>query len=65
MAAAASILPDENINFAHRDPFAGRQWGPLPAHVALTWAVLVGVIYWPTHRLLLRLFPRSEVERRR
>ncbi|HET8645897.1 MAG TPA: hypothetical protein VFO85_10430, partial [Vicinamibacteria bacterium] len=63
LTASRFVLPEVNINFAQRDPFWGRQWGPGAAHVALTWAVLCGVVYWPTHRLLLRLFPRSEVER--
>lgn len=62
---ASRLLPAEvNINFAYRDPFFGRQWGPGALHVALTWSALVAVIYWPIHRLLLRLFARSEVERR-
>lgn len=62
LVAARMVLPEVNINFAHRDPFVGRQWGPPAAHVALTWAVLVGAIYWPTHRLLIRLFARPEDE---
>jgi hypothetical protein len=32
-------------------------------HVLLTWLVLITVVYWPTHRVLTRLFARSEVER--
>jgi hypothetical protein len=60
--AASRLLtgPDENQNFAWRDPFFGRSWGPAPVHVALTWTVLVAAVYWPTHRLLGRVFrPRT------
>jgi hypothetical protein len=57
--ASRLVLPEANINFAHRDPFLARSWGPAPVHLALTWLALVGVIYWPTHRLLMRFFSRS------
>ena len=59
------VAPEANINFAQKDPFFGRQWGPPAVHVAFMWSVLVTVVYWPTHRLLMRLFSRSEVERGR
>jgi hypothetical protein len=62
LAGSAALAPGLNINFAERDPFVGRQWGPPAVHVALTWAVLVAAIYWPTHRLLVRLFARAEDE---
>jgi hypothetical protein len=60
VALAASRLtlgPEENQNFSWRDPFLGRSWGPAPVHVGLTWAVLVGAVYWPTHAVLARLMP--------
>lgn len=59
--AARLVMPEANINFAHRDPFFGRQWGPAAVHLALTWTVLVAVIYWPTHRLLMRFLGQREV----
>lgn len=58
-----ALAPGLNIDFAERDPFVGRQWGPAPVHLALTWIVLVAVVYWPTHRLLMKLFSRSETAR--
>jgi hypothetical protein len=54
LAASRFILPGENLNFAHRDPFFHRSWGPAPVHLGLTYAVLVGAVYWPTH-LVLRM----------
>jgi len=65
LAASRLVLPEENINFAQRDVFFRRQWGPGTVHVALTWMLLVGAVYWPTHRLLMKLFARSEMERTR
>jgi hypothetical protein len=58
LVASRFILPGENLNFAHRDPFFHRAWGPAPVHLALTYAVLVAVVYWPTHRLLQVAFQR-------
>jgi hypothetical protein len=55
LVASRFVLPGENLNFAHRDPFFHRAWGPAPVQLALTFAVLVGAVYWPTHRLLSRL----------
>ena len=52
--ASRFVLPGENLNYAFRDPFFHRSWGPAPVHVVLTLAVLVGAIYCPTHRLLWR-----------
>ena len=56
-ALAASRLtlgPEQNQNFAWRDPFLGGAWGPGFVHVGVMWAVLVGAVYWPTHALLRR-----------
>ena len=58
LVASRFILPGENLNFAHHDPFFHRACGPAPVHLALTCAVLVGVVYWPTHRLLQLAFQR-------
>jgi hypothetical protein len=55
LVASRFILPGENLNYAFRDPFFHRAWGPAPVHIALTFAVLVAAVYWPTHRLLRRL----------
>lgn len=53
--ASRFVVPGENLNYAYRDPFFHRSWGPAPVHLGLTFAVLVGAVYWPTHRLLRRL----------
>ena len=58
IASRLLLGPDENQNFAWRDPFTGRSWGPAPVHLGLTLAVLIGAIYWPTHALLARVFAR-------
>ena len=63
LAGSAVLAPGLNINFAERDPFVGRQWGPPAVHVVLTWAVLVGAIYWPTHLLLMKLFSQLDAAR--
>jgi hypothetical protein len=63
LVASRFVLPEVNLNFAQTDPFFHRQVGPAPVHLFLTWLVLITVVYWPTHRVLMRLFSRSEVER--
>ena len=55
LVASRFVLPGENLNFAFRDPFFHRSWGPAPVHLGLTFAVLVAAVYWPTHRLLRRV----------
>lgn len=47
----------ENVNFAWADPFLGRQLGPAGVHLLVSWAVLTGVAYGLSHRLLRRTFP--------
>jgi len=48
--------PDKNPNFAFRDPFFGKSWGPPLVHLAVTFtAIVVGVIL-PTHAFVARLF---------
>lgn len=59
LAAVVMILsrfgdPVRNPNMAFRDPIFQQTWGPAPAHLALMLAVLILVIYWPTHQVLLR-----------
>lgn len=49
----------DNINFAFRDPFFHRAWGPAPLHLAITFLALATVIYLPTHLALKKLFPQA------
>jgi hypothetical protein len=46
----------DNQNFAWRDPFLDRPLGPAPVHLAVIALTLIGLLYWPTHRLLARVF---------
>lgn len=46
----------ENVNFAFRDPFWGMQFGPAPVHLLIVAAILAGVVYGITHRLLARAY---------
>lgn len=52
--------PALNLNFAFSDPVFHRQIGPVPVHLLVIWAVLVGVVYVPTHLILRRLFPSPD-----
>jgi len=57
LLVAARFLPAElNTNYAHRDPLFDRAWGPAPAHLAVMFVAIVGLLYWPTHLLLTRIF---------
>jgi hypothetical protein len=63
-AIAAALLlasrfadPARNLNFAFADPIFHRALGPAPVHLAIIFSITVGLIYWPTHRVLARLFP--------
>lgn len=47
-----------NINFAFRDPFFGRAWGPAPVHLFLMFAGAMLIGYLPTDWLLAKLFTR-------
>lgn len=58
LVASWFVLPEYNLNFSRRDPFLHRSWGPAPVHLALTLLGLMLLVYWPTHALLARLFPR-------
>ena len=49
--------PTQNLNYAFADPIFHRAFGPAPVHLALIFAALAGIIYWPTHVLLARAFP--------
>ena len=59
LVLARLLAPAQNINFAYRDPFFGRAWGPAPVHLAVILLPLIVLIYWPTHRALARLLPRT------
>jgi hypothetical protein len=52
------VQPERNLNFAHRDPFFNLALSPGILHLAVTATVLIVVVYWPTHLLLGRLYPR-------
>lgn len=49
--------PAKNLNFAFRDAFFLRTWGPAPIHIAISLLLLIFVVYFPTHLLLKTLFP--------
>lgn len=51
--------PAANINFAFRDPFFHRAWGPAPLHIAISFLALAAAVYYPTHLALKKLFPRA------
>ena len=53
------VKPEANLNFAWRDPFLHQSLGPAWLHLTITASALVFCVYWPTHRLLVRLFPAS------
>jgi hypothetical protein len=53
--------PATNINYAFRDPFFHRAWGPAPAHIAVILAFVAIVAYLPTHLVLARLFRRNSM----
>lgn len=57
LAASRVVAPEANLNFARRDPFMDRSWGPAPLHVGLTAAALAGLLYFPTHLALRRTMP--------
>ena len=49
--------PAKNLNFAFRDAFFHRAWGPAPVHIAISLLLLFFGAYLPTHLLLMSLFP--------
>jgi hypothetical protein len=57
LIASRFVTPDQNLNFAVKDPFLHRSYGPAPTHLAITFLFLVFVVYFPTHSLFSRMFP--------
>jgi hypothetical protein len=57
LVVSRCVRPEANLNFAWRDPFLHRALGPAWLHLLITASALVGCVYWPTHRLLGKLFP--------
>lgn len=49
--------PAKNLNFAFRDAFFHRAWGPAPIHITISLLLLIFAVYFPTHLLLKTLFP--------
>lgn len=49
----------DNINFAFRDPFFHRAWGPAPLHIAITFLALLAAVYLPTHLALKKFFRQA------
>jgi hypothetical protein len=56
VAAARAVGPDANVNFAWRDPFFHRSWGPAPVHVLVIFVGLLLLVYGPTHAILSRVY---------
>ena len=56
--AARFTSPEENINYAFRDPFFRRSWGPAPVHLAVSLLFLNVVAYFPAHRIFSSIFSR-------
>ncbi len=57
LVARLATPPEENVNFAFKDPFLGQQLGPPLVHILLLVAVLGLVAYGATHGLLARFCP--------
>src|SRR5271170_1892105 len=57
LIASRFVAPDQNLNFAVKDPFLHRSYGTAPTHLTITFLFLVFVVYFPTHLLFTRLFP--------
>jgi hypothetical protein len=57
LVASRFLGPARNLNYAFADPVFHRALGPPFVHLTLIFAVLSGIIYCPTHVLLVRAFP--------
>jgi hypothetical protein len=60
LIASRFVTPEQNLNFAVKDPFLHRSYGAAPTHLAITFLFLVFVVYFPTHLFFSRLFPPPE-----
>jgi hypothetical protein len=56
LIASRFVTPDQNLNFAVKDPFLHRSYGPALTHLVITFLFLVFVVYFPTHLFFSRLF---------
>jgi len=55
---ASRIAPaSQNINFAYRDPFLGRAWGPAPIHLLVIFAGATLLGFLPVHFVVRRIRP--------
>jgi hypothetical protein len=57
MIVARLLGPEKNINFSHVDPVLHHSFQPAALHLAILLFCLIFVVYWSTHRILLRLLP--------
>jgi hypothetical protein len=57
IALGRFVGPGANVNFAWRDPFFHRSWGPAPLHVLVIFTGLLVLVYVPTHAALSRGYP--------
>ena len=57
LVASRFLGPARNLNYAFADPVFHRALGPPFVHMTLIFAALSGIIYCPTHVLLVRAFP--------
>jgi hypothetical protein len=51
------LPPALNMNYAYQDPLFHRAWGPAPVHLAVIFVGMVGLLYWPMHLLMSRMYP--------
>lgn len=56
MIASRFADPAKNINFAFTDVFFHRALGSAPVHIAISYLILIFVVYFPTHVALMRFF---------
>lgn len=51
------LPPALNMNYAYQDPLFHRAWGPALVHLAVIFVGMVGLLYWPMHLLLSKMYP--------
>ena len=57
LIASRFISPQRNFNFAVTDPLLKISFHPAALHLAIILFCLIAFLYWPAHRLLLRVYP--------